>query len=125
MAAATMPIPIDITHTALLLCPATPGNDAVFGNQIKTETANYWTALPRTSLDAAKHRPTADSMESEACFKLDDISEEILNAPRRRSARDALAHQIAGLARRGLKKLDKWWEDGDDTLRRVQEGMLV
>ncbi|KAK5127533.1 hypothetical protein LTR85_006872 [Meristemomyces frigidus] len=31
----------------------------------------------------------------------------------------------AGLARRGLKKLDKWWEEGDETLRQVQDGTFV
>lgn len=31
----------------------------------------------------------------------------------------------AGAARRGLKKLDKWWDEGDETLRQVQDGTLV
>lgn len=30
----------------------------------------------------------------------------------------------AGMARRGLKTLDKWWEDGDDTLARVSQGIV-
>lgn len=29
----------------------------------------------------------------------------------------------AGKARRGLMKLDKWWADGDETLKMVQEGL--
>ena len=28
-------------------------------------------------------------------------------------------------ARRGLKKLDKWWDEDDETLQRVQDGSLV
>lgn len=31
----------------------------------------------------------------------------------------------AGLARRGLKRLEKWWEAGDGTLERVADGSLV
>ncbi|QIW97503.1 hypothetical protein AMS68_003021 [Peltaster fructicola] len=31
----------------------------------------------------------------------------------------------AGLARRGLKHLQKWWEDDDETLQRVQDGEIV
>ena len=31
----------------------------------------------------------------------------------------------AAAARRGLKKLEKWWEDGDETLQKVQDGTLV
>ena len=31
----------------------------------------------------------------------------------------------AAAARRGLKKLEKWWEDGDETLKQVQDGTLV
>ncbi|KAK3073705.1 hypothetical protein LTR53_004463 [Teratosphaeriaceae sp. CCFEE 6253] len=31
----------------------------------------------------------------------------------------------AGAARRGLKTLEKWWKDGDETLRQAQVGTLV
>jgi len=31
----------------------------------------------------------------------------------------------AGAARRGLKKLEKHWEDDGKTLRRVQDGTLM
>jgi Ran GTPase-activating protein (RanGAP) involved in mRNA processing and transport len=31
----------------------------------------------------------------------------------------------AAAARRGLKKLDKWWDEGDETLQRVQDGTLI
>lgn len=30
----------------------------------------------------------------------------------------------AGLARRGLKKLDKWWDEGDETLSMVAKGAV-
>jgi hypothetical protein len=30
----------------------------------------------------------------------------------------------AGMARRGLKKLDKWWDEGDDTLLRASKGFV-
>ena len=31
----------------------------------------------------------------------------------------------AAAARRGIKKLEKWWEDGDETLQHVQDGTLA
>lgn len=31
----------------------------------------------------------------------------------------------AGLARRGLKHLDKWWNGGDETLGRIQDGTFI
>lgn len=34
-------------------------------------------------------------------------------------------NQAASDARRGLKRLEKWWEDGDETLQRVADGSLT
>lgn len=39
--------------------------------------------------------------------------------------RQVYRNRDAGAARRGLKKLEKHWEDDGETLRRVQDGTLA
>ncbi|KAK4549895.1 hypothetical protein LTR36_005196 [Oleoguttula mirabilis] len=73
----------------------TPAIGATLNLPTETETVDHWTALLRTSLDSAKHGETVDSTNGVVDAEPLDVSEEVLNAPRRKSARDALAHQIA------------------------------
>lgn len=56
-------------------------------------TVDYWTILVQTSLQPTKQVEVADSDSDSEDPSL--ISEELLNAPRRRSTRDALARQVA------------------------------
>ena len=55
--------------------------------------ADYWTTLLRKNLAIAKVLVTADSDTEDASTP--QLDEEIMNSPRRRSARDALAREIA------------------------------
>ncbi|CAK1362602.1 unnamed protein product [Cercospora beticola] len=45
----------------------------------------------------------------------------LLSPPDVRYIDSVYRNRDAGMARRGLKVLDKWWEEGDETLRMVQE----
>jgi NLR family CARD domain-containing protein 3 len=56
-------------------------------------SADYWTTLIRKNLEAAQSAEGADSDAEDALST--SIDEEIMNAPRRKSPRDALAREIA------------------------------
>ena len=56
-------------------------------------SADYWTALIRKNLETAQLAEGADSDAEDALST--SIDEEIMNAPRRKSPRDALAREIA------------------------------
>lgn len=56
------------------------------------DTVDYWAALLRKNLSTALEN--ADSDDGDASTTL-QIDEEVLEAPRRKSARDALAHEVA------------------------------
>ena len=67
--------------------PSSPNGDAI------PSSVDYWTALIRKNLAKAQSVVLADSdHEDESSIAID---EEVMNAPRRKSARDALARQVA------------------------------
>ena len=62
------------------------------GNAIDT-SADYWTDLLRKNLSKAQSIAVADSDAEDSSSP--QIDEEIFNAPRRKSPRDALAREVA------------------------------
>lgn len=57
-----------------------------------TDTVDYWARLIRASLAKLVRETDSDPEEVDSAAHID---EEILNAPRRKSARDAIARQVA------------------------------
>lgn len=70
-------------------------NDAVLlsSNNVEQESVGYWTTLIRTNLETAQVISLADSDTEESTILT--IDEDIMSVPRRKTARDALARQIA------------------------------
>jgi hypothetical protein len=87
MASATTVSALDIKELSISKQTSLPNGDST------TSSVDYWAALIRKNLTTAQVLAVADSdHEDEASTVVD---EEIMNAPRRKSPRDALARDIA------------------------------
>ena len=88
MASATSLSPADIKNLSI------NGKMKIQNGDMMNSTADYWTSLLRENLSKADAISAADS-DAEDGISLPQIDEEVMNAPRRKSPRDALAHEIA------------------------------
>jgi hypothetical protein len=87
MASATTVSALDIKDLSIPKATSLPNGDST------NSSVDYWTALIRKNLATAQMLAVEDSdHEDESSTAID---EEIMNAPRRKSPRDALAHEIA------------------------------
>ena len=89
MASATAMSTMDIADPSI----STSQDSIATNGDSSDSTIDYWTALIRTNLATAELITAADSDSED--FSLGAIDEEIMNAPRRKSPRDALAREIA------------------------------
>lgn len=68
-------------------------NTTIQNGDSTNTSADYWTTLIRQNLATAEAMAAADSDAEDASTPI--IDEEIMNAPRRKSVRDALAREVA------------------------------
>ena len=87
MASATTMSTLDIKDLSISKATSIPNGDST------NSSVDYWTALIRKNLAVAQILAVADSDHEEESSTV--IDEEIMNAPRRKSPRDALARDVA------------------------------